>query len=399
MKIEDGFDIASGEVWSISGDYEACSRFIKRLGMREEIASEAVSMSFAQHENLVSGEGWPQARYYLESGSTVREILSYNAIYDINPFEIGAKRDVSKREFAKTFNFVSRLLHLSSLLDRPVIALSNGETRRVLFARALLHSPKLMLLDDPFGGLDPERREELRDILSALSKRGIAIILVCRHEDELPFNISHRLRIDEHGNLSLTTSREEKSVPGRRQATAKKALPSVSRDSKREPIVEFRDISLKIGKKVLFSHFNWTIRKGERWILRGENGSGKTTLFALITGDSPLAYALDIRVFSQKRAVGNKLSEIRGKIAMVSPESQAYLGHKPFDLLVEALAKVPRLLLLDEPFMNMSATEERKARQLISRYLRSDRDVAAIFITHREDEAPKEFNYERKLIK
>lgn len=357
-------------------------------------------MSFAQHENLVSGEGWPQARYYLESGATVREILSYNAIYDINPFEIGAKRPVSRREFAKTLTFVSRLLHLSSLLDHPVIALSNGETRRILFARALLHAPKLLLLNDPFGGLDCERRAELREILAALSKRGISIMLACRHEDELPDNISRYLNIDEKGNLSTVDSiAAKKAEHEKKKSTTKKPLPDVSRDLERESVVEFRDITLRIGKKTLFSHFNWTIRKGERWILRGENGSGKTTLFALITGDSPLAYSLDIRVFSQRRAIGNNLSKIREKIAMVCPESQAYLGHKPFDLIVEALEKKPRLLLLDEPFMNMSAAEERKARQLISRYLKSDKAVSAIFITHREDEAPNDFKYEKRITK
>ena len=70
------------------------------------------------------------------------------------------------------------------------------------------------------------------------------------------------------------------------------------------------------SRRKLFDNFSWTIRQGERWVLRGPNGSGKTTLMALITGDSPLAYANDVKVFGQPREPGHELHAIRRRIGL-----------------------------------------------------------------------------------
>ncbi len=149
---------------------------------------------------------------------------------------------------------------------------------------------------------------------------------------------------------------------------------------------------MKFGRRVLFRDFSWTVRRGERWMLRGENGSGKTTLLALITGDSPLAYAADVRVFGQRRKVGAELAKVRRRIGSVSPELQACLGESPESLLDAALARRPDLLLLDEPFMNMSAEDSRVAKRRISEYLDSRPGATAILVSHRTDEAPNGFN-------
>ena len=158
------------------------------------------------------------------------------------------------------------------------------------------------------------------------------------------------------------------------------------------PVIEIKNLSLSVGGRPLFRNLFWTVRKGERWVLRGENGSGKTTLLALITGDSPLAYAADMTVFGLPRETGTELAKIRRRIGVVSPELQAYFGRGPEELLDAALRPRHDLLLLDEPFMNLDAHEARRLARRIEAYLRAKRDVTAILICHRQDEAPHGFD-------
>ena len=126
-------------------------------------------------------------------------------------------------------------------------------------------------------------------------------------------------------------------------------------------------------------------------MLQGPNGSGKTTLLALITGDSPLAYANDVTVFGVRRAPGTELAKVRRRIGMVSPEQQAYLGLGADELLEMALRKKPDLLLLDEPCLNLDAAAARRLRSRVARYLSSRSDCTAICVAHRTDDIPPGF--------
>lgn len=68
-------------------------------------------------------------------------------------------------------------LGLRGLLRRPALELSAGERRRVEIARALVTSPKFLLLDEPFTGVDPLTIEELQRLLKELSLRGIGVVI------------------------------------------------------------------------------------------------------------------------------------------------------------------------------------------------------------------------------
>lgn len=405
MKITDKLEIASGEIWAVTGPDAAarsswCSRIVRQDGLEEVSAL----LSFAQHagEAQKSG-GWPAARYYEDEGKTVEDFLSYDAVYDINPFEIGAKRPESKRSYNARREFLMRLLDLRRLRESPVIALSNGETRRTLLARALAKGPRLLVLDDPAAGLDVKQREKLKDVITALARRGTAVLIACRHEDELPSGVSGRLKIG--GRCVPTAFERIAGAPARavgtprlKERSEKASSPVAGAPRLRgRPVVEIRHLDVTYSGRELFKDFSWTVCRGERWILRGENGSGKTTLFALITGDSPLAYAADITVFGQSRDIGCELAKIRRRMGMVSPEMQAYLGKSAEELIDDALKGRPELLLLDEPFMNLDEKVARRASRRIGSYLKAHKDVTAIMICHRTDEAPKCFNLKLDL--
>ena len=163
-------------------------------------------------------------------------------------------------------------------------------------------------------------------------------------------------------------------------------------------LVDLRNVNVKFGRRVLFKNFAWTIREGERWLLRGPNGSGKTTLLSLITGDSPLGYACDVTVFGQRRGeAGAVLANVRKKIGSVSPEQQVYLGESPSSLLSAAFRRNPHLLLLDEPCYNQGPAAAKKILARIASWLDRHPRAAAVCVSHRADQVPDGFTRELDL--
>jgi molybdate transport system ATP-binding protein len=82
-----------------------------------------------------------------------------------------------------------------ALAQLPLAELSYGQVRRVLFARALVGGPKLLLLDEAFAGLDAATRQELLALVDTLLSRGGAVVLATHLQDEIPRLASHELRL------------------------------------------------------------------------------------------------------------------------------------------------------------------------------------------------------------
>ena len=356
---------------------ESRARTLFRKWLRDDgLSGDIAVVSFAQHSEEARKAGWLQARWHECGDLTVSRFLSYNNVWDVNPFEIRAKRPMTRKAFAALREKTLRLLGLRRLERRAFIALSNGETRRVLLARALLKNPKTLLLDNPAAGLDPVQREKLKHALLALCRRGMAVAMGYQHRDEAPLAGARR-----------------GAEGSKRAAGPAGGRPAVSR----RPVVEIADLSLSLGGRKLFDRFSWTVREGERWVLCGENGKGKSTLLSLVDGDNPFAYACDIKVFGSARDSGADIGAMRRRIGMVSAEMQAYLGEDPMSLLEEALSPGHDLLLLDEPFMNMSPGARALAKRKISAYLKSRPKTAAILVSHREDDLPPHFDLRMEL--
>lgn len=98
---------------------------------------------------------------------TVFENLT--AIYEI----LGTKKETAKKNGEKLLND----FNLSPVRDQKAYTLSGGERRRVEIARCLITNPKFLLLDEPFTGIDPIARAELQEIILALKKKGIGILI------------------------------------------------------------------------------------------------------------------------------------------------------------------------------------------------------------------------------
>lgn len=302
---------------------------------------------------------WMQSRYYCDDGDRVRDFLSFNSVFEVNPFEVGVNRRVERKAYRAKFQEVVEALELTRLLPQNFLSLSNGEMRRVLFARVILKNPKILVLVSPMAGLDITHRTMFQRVIDMLKNQGVDISVVDDGEAVNPID----------------------------------AVKNNESDGNQKSVVEMRDITLRFGRRTLFENFSWTIREGERWLLCGPNGSGKTTLLAFMTGDSPLAYAYDICLFGVPRAIGNNLSKVRRRIAMVSPEMQAYLGLTPEALIDQALAKEPDLLLLDEPCYNLNAKDAKRVVARIERWIKKHPSVTVVCVAHSASHVPAGFDH------
>ena len=332
-----------------------------------------VHLGFAEQVEAAQN-GWLQGRYYSEEGDTVADFLSFRSVFEVNPFVVGVSYARERRVYAAWRKEVDRLLDVRELMGRAFTSLSNGEMRRVLFARALLKGPRKLVVEDPYGGLDVAHRAKMREVFEELRARGVEVV-VCNGQD----------------------ARCPSEAAGRRFPQGRGALVTTKaagrRFSQQDVLVDLRNVNVKFGKRMLFKDFSWTIRDGDRWLLRGPNGSGKTTLLALITGDSPLGYACDVTVFGQRRgAAGSVLADVRRKIGSVSPEQQVYLGESPQKLLTAAFRRNPRLLLLDEPCYNQGPAAAKKILARIASWLDRHPRAAAVCVSHRADQVPAGFN-------
>jgi iron complex transport system ATP-binding protein len=79
----------------------------------------------------------------------------------------------------------------AALIGREVASLSTGEARRVLIARALVHGPRALLLDEPCAGLDPASRRRFLETLRQLARHGTTLLLVTHHVEEILPEIDH----------------------------------------------------------------------------------------------------------------------------------------------------------------------------------------------------------------
>ena len=158
-----------------------------------------VHVSFEQQKAL-AGDAPAAARWFSleeEDAPSVHQYLSQDSVEERNPFEIVTRSQSAARAFAHPRQHTVKLLGIASLLDQPLPSLSNGEMHKLLLARALLRRPRLLILDDPFAGLDKKFRRHLKQILEKLMRhRTVHLLLIATHPDELPRGITHLLRVD-----------------------------------------------------------------------------------------------------------------------------------------------------------------------------------------------------------
>ena len=417
------------------------------ISMDKALEDNAALVTFSQQSRLAS-ESWLQARWHAgleDEAVSVSRFLSYDAVHEINPFEVRPRDGRDRREFAALQRRVVSQLEISSLFRRAMHHLSNGETRKVLIARALLKSPALLVLDDPFSGLDIDSRQRLHRVLERLATDGLRTVVTVRRADEVPRFATHMLTLARGGAMKRRRLSCRRKAPRVETAARSAVAPAVR--SCGEPVVELRNITVRYGRRTVVQRLSWTVREGERWLLTGPNGSGKTTVLSLITGDNPAAYGQAVRVFGRPRAGGESLWEIRRRIGEVSPEIQCHFdrsmtaleavlsgrigrdgtvrpagaktraaarnllremrlegagnrllgelspGSERLVLLARALLSAPELLILDEPFQNLDDRARKLVFDVLQRLMRGGVIRTVVLTAHHPDDVPPGFSH------
>ncbi len=141
---------------------------------------------------------------YLYEKLTGREFLSFVA--DLYGMErAAAKRRIG--ELAEKFDF-------ASYMDELCEGYSHGMSQRIVIASALVHDPDVLLIDEPFVGLDPRSTRILKDTFRELTGRGAAVFL-STHTLALAEELAHRISIIHHGRMIACGTREEIGAKGR----------------------------------------------------------------------------------------------------------------------------------------------------------------------------------------
>ncbi|EAR60639.1 molybdate ABC transporter ATP-binding protein ModF [Neptuniibacter caesariensis] len=371
----------------------------------------------------------------ISEGTPVREILEEgkadNPDFDADLLE----------ELIKKFK-------LESMLERSFRKLSTGETRKIMLIRALVNKPGLVILDEPFDGLDVDSMTMLNELLQSQIDT-VPMVLVLNRFDEMPDFITHVAYTDK-GQLHHTVDiKDEQAYNDLYQLlhlkTTNLEVPETD-DSDRppalnpeDPLVKLTDIKVAYGDSKVLDGESWVIEPRQHWQLSGPNGSGKTCLLNLITGDHPQCYTNDIFVFGMQRGNGETIWQIKQYIGYVStalqweyrvsisvrnviisgfhdsigmytkssdrqkkvadqwlkllgmedradqPYNQLSFGDQRLLLIARAMVKHPTLLILDEPCLGLDDINRQLVLALIEKICNSS-DTTVIYVNHHAED-------------
>jgi molybdate transport system ATP-binding protein len=446
-------DALRGRLPLVQGDLRY--HFTPPAGLNPEQAIGHVS--FEERKSDVHGfvvqSRWNS--FETEAEASVGDLLSYERVMEINPFEVRQTDDRARAQFSRRLRRAITLLRLRALMERRLLTLSNGERQRVELARALCQPLRLLILDEPYMGLDASSRAHFHRVLEQLMLTSVRVLLLTTRVEDLPAQTTHLMRIDRCRIIQAgcyrpvpvhkPQNRHGHSGIGRFQQRATTNL-----SPKRKTIFQLRDVTVRYETRVILREFNWTVSEGESCALLGPNGSGKSTLLSLISGDNPQAYKNEVMVFGKRRGSGESIWELKRQIGVVSPELQLHFNdaitcfeavasgfhdtvglfapptppqrvatarwlerfglrefaHSPLFLLsaglqrmvllARALVKRPRLLLLDEPCQGLDEAHRTLLISTVDRLIRTSR-FTAIYVTHRPEEIPSSIKRVKRL--
>ena len=339
-----------------------------------------------------------------------------------------------------------RMFHMDGLLDKYIITLSSGELRKFQLTKTLFANPRLLIIDNPFIGLDAETRDQLKELLLVLAKeRDMEIVLVIAKTDDVPDFVTETIEMSPQDTIPEHVLTNE-------QYEAILSLPYHDNDYDCQRVVDMKHVSIRYGERTILKDLDWTVMNGERWALLGQNGSGKSTLLSLICADNPQSYACDITLFDRPRGSGESIWDIKKHIGYVSPEMHrsykrnlpcirivasgmmdsiglyavpneqdyatcrwwmnifgiGHLAERPFMqlssgeqrlvLLARAFVKDPQLLILDEPLHGLDLWNRRVVKDVIEAFCQR-RNKTLIMVTHYREELPVIITHQKFLAR
>ena len=434
-------DTLAGHLPSIAGQF---SHPLERL--RDTV--ERVANDYRFDRNVAAAAQFYQQRFNADTAAeapTVWEVLQ-EQIRPVGTIDAQSVALPPTKYEESWLQEVAAWTQITHLLDRRLTSLSNGETRRTLLTRSLLRRPNVLLLDNPFTGLDVESRQRLHQILDRVAAEGTTLVIATAARD-IPACITHILALD-NGYVAYNGPKDNAPVGNSSESEPLTDPECLQQWLTKPPVAHFeyavqmRNISVAYGPKIVLDNLNWVVRRGEKWAVLGPNGSGKSTLLSLITADNPQAYRNDYDLFDRRRGRGESIWDIKRNIGFVSPELHLYFpreqpvwkvvasglfdtaglfrkltaeqarqtefaldllriqplrdkrladlstGQQRWVLLARALIKNPPLLVLDEPCQGLDLTHTARFRDLVDELCQTT-DRTLLYVSHYADEIPR----------
>jgi ABC-2 type transport system ATP-binding protein len=197
------FDVKEGEIFGFLGPNGAGkTTSIRTITTIQKMDSGSVSIDghdirteFLEARKLI---GIAQQHISLDKDLTVRQNLKHHAIL----------HKVPKKEMDRVIKETADILELEEFMDHKVMDLSGGWKRKASIVAAIIHEPKILLLDEPTAGLDTRSRHMLWDLVRQLNSRGTTIFLTTHYIEEAE-TLCDRVAIINHGKLVAVGTVEE----------------------------------------------------------------------------------------------------------------------------------------------------------------------------------------------
>jgi molybdate transport system ATP-binding protein len=322
-----------------------------RIGSREQWAivgangsgKSSMGRLLCNGLRVMSGTYHTAARSAFVSFEKLNEILEDERYHDDSDFIGCVDQGTKVAEFilgadaapaeALKLSELARLLDFTGILGRGIKFLSTGEMRKVVICKALMQDPELLVLDEPFDGLDQNSRKVLGNLISLCAGQGIRIILLLNRFSEILPETTHIAYIKDCRIMMAGPKDELLNSEALRRFhafhyTLPSQLPEIDAANilpplpPQAPLIEMHGVSVSYDGRTILNSLDWTVQPGEHWRISGPNGAGKSTLLSLVSGDNSQAYANDISLFGIKRGSGESVWDIKKRIGLVSTAFQ-----------------------------------------------------------------------------
>ena len=366
---------------------------IKYIAFRDTYGSADANYYYQQRWNAHDQEDAP----------LVREVLGE------------VKDDALRRQLFELFS-------IEPMLDKKIILLSSGELRKFQLTKALLTVPRILIMDNPFIGLDAPTRELLFNLLDRLTRLGeLQIVLVLSMLDDIPSFVTHVVPVEEM-KVGEKMEREEyvqAFCAGNQMRIQEEAgaleelqrrildLPYEHANFTSDEVVKLNGVSIRYDDRTILKELDWTVMRGEKWALSGESIWEIKKHIGYVSPEMHRAYlknlpAIEIvasglhdsiglykRPHAEQMSVCEWWMDIFGIAALKDkPFLQLSSGEQRLALLARAFVKDPELLILDEPLHGLDTYNRRRVKKIIEAFCHR-RDKTMIMVTHYENELPQ----------
>ena len=324
LKIEQ-LTLRAGESWAFVGSNGSGKSALARAlsgeltllsGNRKGDFTRVTRLSFEQLQKLVSDEWQRNSTDMLSPGEEDTGRTAAQIIQD----------EVKDPALCAT---LAEQFGIGHLLERRFKYLSTGETRKTLLCQALMAQPDLLILDEPFDGLDIASRRQLADHLATLHEAGYTLVLVLNRFDDIPdfvpfAGVLADCTLAEIGETQALLAQTLIAQLAHSEKLDHMTLPEPDAPSARlslpddQPRIVLNDGVVSYNDRPIINHLSWTVAPDEHWQIVGPNGAGKSTLLSLVTGDHPQGYSNDLTLFGRRRGSGETIWDIKKHIGYVS---------------------------------------------------------------------------------